>query len=63
MNSGNFSFYKGFASCPVAVFGMIITIGQAIVYVMTGMYGDPAIKASLLKDYMLRISRLLKDFS
>lgn len=24
------------------VFGMIITIGQAIVYVMTGMYGDPA---------------------
>lgn len=42
MNSGNFSFHKGFASCPVAVFGMIITIGQAIVYVMTGMYGDPA---------------------
>lgn len=32
--------------CPVlslfAVFGMIITIGQAIVYVMTGMYGDPS---------------------
>ena len=26
----------------VLVFGMIITIGQAIVYVMTGMYGDPA---------------------
>lgn len=25
-----------------AVFGMIITIGQAIVYVMTGMYGDPS---------------------
>uniref|UniRef100_A0A2I3GK30 SEC61 translocon subunit alpha 2 n=1 Tax=Nomascus leucogenys TaxID=61853 RepID=A0A2I3GK30_NOMLE len=25
-----------------SVFGMIITIGQAIVYVMTGMYGDPA---------------------
>lgn len=24
------------------VFGMVITIGQAIVYVMTGMYGDPA---------------------
>ncbi|RXM27840.1 putative 2-oxoglutarate dehydrogenase E1 component DHKTD1, mitochondrial [Acipenser ruthenus] len=24
------------------LFGMIITIGQAIVYVMTGMYGDPA---------------------
>ena len=23
------------------VFGMIITVGQAIVYVMTGMYGDP----------------------
>lgn len=27
---------------PRAVFGMIITIGQAIVYVMTGMYGDPS---------------------
>lgn len=26
----------------IAVFGMVITIGQAIVYVMTGMYGDPA---------------------
>lgn len=25
-----------------AVFGMVITVGQAIVYVMTGMYGDPA---------------------
>ena len=24
-----------------SVFGMVITIGQAIVYVMTGMYGDP----------------------
>lgn len=24
------------------LFGMVITIGQAIVYVMTGMYGDPA---------------------
>ena len=24
------------------VFGMIITIGQSIVYVMTGMYGDPS---------------------
>ena len=26
----------------LAVFGMVITVGQAIVYVMTGMYGDPA---------------------
>ena len=25
----------------VTVFGMVITLGQAIVYVMTGMYGDP----------------------
>ena len=25
-----------------SVFGMIITVGQSIVYVMTGMYGDPA---------------------
>lgn len=35
-------FLKGFAFSLVLVFGMIITIGQAIVYVMTGMYGDPA---------------------
>ena len=25
-----------------AVFGMVITIGQSIVYVMTGMYGPPS---------------------
>ena len=24
------------------LFGMIITVGQAVVYVMTGMYGDPS---------------------
>merc|ERR1712178_327717 len=24
------------------LFGMVITVGQAIVYVMTGMYGDPS---------------------
>lgn len=35
-------FFKGFTFSLVLVFGMIITIGQAIVYVMTGMYGDPA---------------------
>jgi protein transport protein SEC61 subunit alpha len=28
--------------CCCAVFGMVITIGQSIVYVMTGMYGDPS---------------------
>lgn len=28
-------------SALVLVFGMVITLGQAIVYVMTGMYGDP----------------------
>ena len=28
--------------CVCAVFGMVMTVGQAIVYVMTGMYGDPA---------------------
>lgn len=34
---------KSFFSLSLfAVFGMIITIGQAIVYVMTGMYGDPS---------------------
>lgn len=26
----------------LAVFGMVITVGQAIVYVMTGMYGEPS---------------------
>lgn len=26
----------------LSVFGMVITVGQAIVYVMTGMYGDPS---------------------
>ncbi len=26
----------------ISVFGMVITVGQAIVYVMTGLYGDPA---------------------
>ena len=26
----------------MTVFGMVITIGQAIVYVMTGMYGAPS---------------------
>ena len=25
-----------------SVFGMVITIGQSIVYVMTGMYGPPS---------------------
>ena len=24
------------------LFGMIMTLGQAVVYVLTGMYGDPA---------------------
>lgn len=33
---------QSFFSSLFAVFGMIITIGQAIVYVMTGMYGDPS---------------------
>ena len=30
------------ALLPPLVFGMTITIGQSIVYVMTGMYGDPS---------------------
>lgn len=28
--------------CWVLVFGMVITIGQSIVYVMTGIYGPPS---------------------
>ncbi|KOX69069.1 Protein transport protein Sec61 subunit alpha isoform 2 [Melipona quadrifasciata] len=31
---------KGNTNC-FEIFGMVITVGQAIVYVMTGMYGDP----------------------
>ena len=26
----------------ILVFGMVITLGQGIVYVMTGMYGEPS---------------------
>ena len=26
----------------ITVFGMVITLGQGIVYVMTGMYGEPS---------------------
>lgn len=29
-------------SCCCVVFGMIITLGQSMVYVMTGMYGEPS---------------------
>ncbi|RCN50461.1 preprotein translocase, SecY subunit [Ancylostoma caninum] len=29
-------------SRPISVFGMVITVGQAIVYVMSGLYGDPS---------------------
>lgn len=29
-------------SLPCAVFGMVITVGQSIVYVMTGIYGPPS---------------------
>ena len=31
-----------FKKPSLSVFGMVITIGQAIVYVMTGMYGEPS---------------------
>lgn len=31
-----------FFLCLSSVFGMVITVGQAIVYVMTGMYGEPS---------------------
>lgn len=43
--SAVFSFKCIFLNCfyfCISVFGMIITIGQAVVYVMTGMYGDPS---------------------
>ncbi len=28
--------------CVFVVFGMVITLGQSIVYVMTGIYGPPS---------------------
>ncbi len=28
--------------CGFLVFGMVITVGQSIVYVMTGIYGEPS---------------------
>ena len=28
--------------CLFSVFGMVFTLGQGIVYVMTGMYGEPS---------------------
>lgn len=31
-----------FLTILCAVFGMVITVGQSIVYVMTGMYGPPS---------------------
>ena len=34
--------YKVIQFLALLVFGMIITVGQSIVYVMTGMYGEPA---------------------
>lgn len=36
------NYSSSFRNFYVVVFGMVITVGQAIVYVMTGMYGDPS---------------------
>ena len=36
------SYFENIVFFWFLVFGMIITIGQSIVYVMTGMYGDPS---------------------
>lgn len=59
-----------------AVFGMIITIGQAIVYVMTGMYGDPSemgagiclliiiqVKKKKISNYALKVIRCGFNFN
>ena len=41
----------------VSVFGMVITIGQAIVYVMTGMYGEPSdLGAGICMVIILQVS-------
>ena len=41
------------------LFGMVITVGQAIVYVMTGMYGDPADLGILIIGFLERIAQAL----
>ena len=43
-----------------AVFGMVITIGQAIVYVMTGMYGEPSdLGAGVCMLIILQVNSLI----
>ena len=42
VNQLNCLYYLYLMILHFIVFGMIITVGQSIVYVMTGMYGDPA---------------------
>jgi hypothetical protein len=37
-----FKYFLPLIGCFVSVFGMVITLGQGIVYVMTGMYGEPS---------------------
>lgn len=50
-------------SLSAAVFGMIITIGQAIVYVMTGMYGDPSeMGAGICLLIIIQVSLTLSPF-
>lgn len=36
------SFYRSWGVLLHAVFGMVITAAQSVVYVMTGMYGEPS---------------------
>merc|ERR1712106_144705 len=44
------------------LFGMVITVGQAIVYVLTGMYGDPAERLrSWFWDLPLHCHQHLRD--
>jgi protein transport protein SEC61 subunit alpha len=45
------------------VFGMVITVGQAIVYVMTGMYGVPSeIGAGICLLIILQVINHSVDF-
>jgi protein transport protein SEC61 subunit alpha len=48
-------------SLSAIVFGMIITVGQSVVYVMTGMYGDPSELGSGV--CLIIIIQVLKNFN
>lgn len=50
--------------CVLAVFGMVITVGQSIVYVMTGIYGPPSeLGAGICLIIVIQVCRPLPLFT